>query len=138
VIVEPLQVSFREHTLVPKPFLIVALIAVTRRILVVTAEFAELAEAGGRLPARHAGARAPHDHGAGFVVALVLLRKRSVQAMPIELNGWVGVTGRAGQTGVSATWCRGADPTDAGRWGVDPAWTVGSIGRGAPDAAPPP
>jgi hypothetical protein len=47
VIVEPLQVSFREHTLVPKPFLIVALIAVTRRILVVTAEFAELAEAGG-------------------------------------------------------------------------------------------
>jgi Phosphate-starvation-inducible E family len=75
VIVELLytvQVSFREHTLVPKPFLIVALIAVTRRILVVTAEFAELAEAGGRLPARHAGARAPHDHGAGFVVALVL------------------------------------------------------------------
>jgi uncharacterized membrane protein (DUF373 family) len=31
------QVSFREHTLVPEPFLIVGLIAVTRRILVVTA-----------------------------------------------------------------------------------------------------
>jgi hypothetical protein len=34
------QVSFREHALVPEPFLIVGLIAATRRILVVTAEFA--------------------------------------------------------------------------------------------------
>jgi uncharacterized membrane protein (DUF373 family) len=33
------QVSFREHTLLPEPFLIVGLIAATRRILVVTAEF---------------------------------------------------------------------------------------------------
>jgi uncharacterized membrane protein (DUF373 family) len=33
-----LQVSFREHTLVPEPFLVVGLIAVTRRILVLTAE----------------------------------------------------------------------------------------------------
>jgi len=32
------QVSFREHTLVPEPFLLVGLIAVIRRILVVTAE----------------------------------------------------------------------------------------------------
>jgi uncharacterized membrane protein (DUF373 family) len=40
------QVSFREHTLVPEPFLIVGLIAVTRRILVVTAEFAALLEKG--------------------------------------------------------------------------------------------
>jgi hypothetical protein len=32
------QVSFREHTLVPEPFLIVGLVAATRRILVVTAE----------------------------------------------------------------------------------------------------
>src|SRR3954466_1726957 len=33
------QVSFREHALLPEPFLIVGLIAATRRILVITAEF---------------------------------------------------------------------------------------------------
>ena len=33
------QVSFREHALVPQPFLLVALIAGVRRILVITAEF---------------------------------------------------------------------------------------------------
>jgi uncharacterized membrane protein (DUF373 family) len=33
------QVSFREHTLVPEPFILVALIAAVRRILVITAEF---------------------------------------------------------------------------------------------------
>ena len=33
------QVSFREHALVPEPFLIVGLVAATRRILVLTAEF---------------------------------------------------------------------------------------------------
>lgn len=33
------RVSFRQHTLLPEPFLIVGLIAATRRILVVTAEF---------------------------------------------------------------------------------------------------
>jgi len=36
------QVSFREHALVPEPFLIVGLIAATRRILVLTAEFVTL------------------------------------------------------------------------------------------------
>lgn len=40
------QVSFREHTLVPEPFLIVGLIAATRRILVLTAEFSGLLEKG--------------------------------------------------------------------------------------------
>jgi uncharacterized membrane protein (DUF373 family) len=39
------QVSFREHGLLPEPFLVVALIAVIRRILVVTAEAANLPEA---------------------------------------------------------------------------------------------
>jgi uncharacterized membrane protein (DUF373 family) len=38
------KVSFREHVLVPEPFLIVGLIAVTRRILVVTAQFTTLLE----------------------------------------------------------------------------------------------
>ena len=44
------QVSFREHALLPEPFLIVGLIAATRRILVVTAEFsvADKTGAGGQ------------------------------------------------------------------------------------------
>jgi uncharacterized membrane protein (DUF373 family) len=37
-----IQVSFREHALVPEPFLIVGLVAATRRILVLTAEFGGL------------------------------------------------------------------------------------------------
>src|SRR5438445_2842657 len=36
------QVSFREHALVPEPFLLVGLISAIRRVLVVTAEFGEL------------------------------------------------------------------------------------------------
>ena len=40
------QVSFREHVLVPEPFLIIGLIAATRRILVLTAEFPRLLEKG--------------------------------------------------------------------------------------------
>jgi uncharacterized membrane protein (DUF373 family) len=36
------QVSFREHVLVPEPFVLVALIAGVRRILVITAEFGTL------------------------------------------------------------------------------------------------
>lgn len=40
------QVSFREHGLVAEPFLVVALIAVIRRVLVLTAEMPKLPEAG--------------------------------------------------------------------------------------------
>ena len=40
------QVSFREHVLVPEPFVLVALIAAVRRILVITAEFGTLADQG--------------------------------------------------------------------------------------------
>ncbi len=40
------QVSFREHGLLVEPFLVVALIAVIRRILVLTAELPKLPEAG--------------------------------------------------------------------------------------------
>ena len=36
------QVSFREHAVVPEPFLIVGLIAAIRRVLVLTAEFGEV------------------------------------------------------------------------------------------------
>lgn len=35
------QVSFREHTLAPEPFLLIGLIAGVRRVLVITAELAE-------------------------------------------------------------------------------------------------
>jgi hypothetical protein len=38
------QVHFLAHALIPKPFLIIALIAATRRILVVTAQFSGLLE----------------------------------------------------------------------------------------------
>jgi hypothetical protein len=40
------QVSFREHALVPEPFLIVVLIAATRRVIVLIAEFKDLLERG--------------------------------------------------------------------------------------------
>jgi uncharacterized membrane protein (DUF373 family) len=40
------QVSFREHTLAPQPFLVVGLIAVMRRLLVLTAEFGERLDRG--------------------------------------------------------------------------------------------
>lgn len=36
------QVSFREHAIVPEPFILVALIAVVRRVLVLTAELPEV------------------------------------------------------------------------------------------------
>jgi hypothetical protein len=38
------QVSFREHALLPEPFLLVGLIAAIRRVLILTAEFGELRE----------------------------------------------------------------------------------------------
>ena len=41
-----MQVSFREHALVPEPFLIVGLIAGIRRELVLTAEFGDLLDRG--------------------------------------------------------------------------------------------
>lgn len=36
------QVSFREHALIPEPFLLIGLIAAIRRVLVLTAEFAQI------------------------------------------------------------------------------------------------
>jgi hypothetical protein len=38
------QVSFREHALVPEPFLLVGLISAIRRVLILTAEFGEMRE----------------------------------------------------------------------------------------------
>ena len=38
------QISFREHALVPEPFLVVGLIAGIRRVLVITAELSNVAQ----------------------------------------------------------------------------------------------
>jgi Phosphate-starvation-inducible E family len=76
------QVSFREHALVPEPFLIVGLIATTRRILVLTAEFPKLLEMGDT-----AFRNAMLELGLltsmvlALVVSLVLLRKRASSAV---------------------------------------------------------
>lgn len=41
------QVSFREHMVLPEPFLLVGLIATIRRVLVITAEFSEVGSKAG-------------------------------------------------------------------------------------------
>jgi phosphate starvation-inducible membrane PsiE len=75
------QVSFREHALVPEPFLIVGLIAAIRRVLVLTAEFGELLTRGGSV-----FQNAMLELGLltvmvlAFVAALVMLRKRAPSA----------------------------------------------------------
>ncbi len=77
------QISFREHALIPEPFLIVGLIAATRRILVVTAEFGALLEKG--LESQFRNAMIELTLLTLMVVALVtslrLLRKRDASAM---------------------------------------------------------
>jgi hypothetical protein len=76
------QVSFREHTLVPEPFLIVGLIAAIRRVLVLTAELSELLAKGAE-PFRNAML----ELGLltvmvlALVGALVLLRRRAPEAV---------------------------------------------------------
>ena len=76
------QVSLREHTLVPEPFLVVGLIAGIRRILVLTAEFSEILQRGG-----DAFRNAMIELGLltlmvlALVGALVLLRRRPTQAV---------------------------------------------------------
>jgi phosphate starvation-inducible membrane PsiE len=76
------QVSFREHSLAPEPFLIVGLIAVTRRMLVRTAEVAELAAEGGQ-SYTHALVELALLTGMVLVlvVALVIIRKRAATAV---------------------------------------------------------
>src|SRR5216110_636987 len=82
------QFSFREHALVPEPFLIVELIAAIRRLLVLTAEFAPLLQ-------KNDGA----FHGAmlelglltvmivAFVFALVVLKKHAVHGVSNHAPG---------------------------------------------------
>lgn len=76
------QVSFREHALVPEPFIVVGLIAVIRRVLVLTAEFGELLEKGEAV-----FRNAMLELGLltvmvlALVAALVLLRRRAPMAV---------------------------------------------------------
>ena len=76
------QVSLREHALVPEPFLVVALIAAVRRVLVITAEFADLLDKG-----PEAFQNSMIELGlltvmiVALVVSLMLLRRRSTQAV---------------------------------------------------------
>lgn len=72
------QVSFREHTLVPEPFLLVGLISAIRRVLVITAAFGEQHQLGAAPPP---GLVPELAVLAGLIlalaIALVLLRKRT-------------------------------------------------------------
>jgi uncharacterized membrane protein (DUF373 family) len=80
-VLSTVQVSFREHTLVPEPFLVVGIIAGTRRVLVLTAEIGELIEGGGdrfRNSMIELGVLTVMI--VALVAALVLLRKRAPEA----------------------------------------------------------
>jgi uncharacterized membrane protein (DUF373 family) len=76
------QISFREHALVPEPFLIVGLIAATRRVLVITAEFGTLIEKMDQSIFRNAMIELALLTAmiAAFVMSLRLLRKREPAA----------------------------------------------------------
>jgi Phosphate-starvation-inducible E family len=65
------QVSVREHSLVPEPFLLVGLIATVRRLLVRTAEVSTLGEPGETAFRSSMVDRAAHryDRGAGRLAA---------------------------------------------------------------------
>lgn len=79
------QVSFREHALVPEPFLLVGLIAAIRRVLVVTAEFGELR---GRSPVEFQHFVIELAVLTVLIVALafslVLLRRKGIVAEPAQ------------------------------------------------------
>ncbi len=78
------KVSFREHVLVPEPFLVVGLIAVVRRILIVTAQLAVLLEK----PDEKLFRAALGELGVltlmvvALVGSLLMLRKRSTMPLP--------------------------------------------------------
>lgn len=81
------KVSFQEHALVPEPFLIVGLIAATRRILIVTAQLAVFVEKTPGAPADETAFRhAMLELGlltlmvVALVASLLMLRKRSAVA----------------------------------------------------------
>jgi uncharacterized membrane protein (DUF373 family) len=78
------KVSFREHALIPEPFLIVSLIAATRRILIVTAQFSALLEQPSEAAFRNAMLELALLTGmvVALVASLLMLRKRAATPMP--------------------------------------------------------
>jgi phosphate-starvation-inducible protein E len=76
------QVSFREHGLIPEPFLLVGLIAAIRRVLVLTAEFAQVRDQT-EIVFQHLVIELAVLTFliVALVVSLVLLRKRGVVAV---------------------------------------------------------
>ena len=79
------KVSFREHALVPEPFLIVGLIAATRRILIVTAQFAVFLEKTAEETAfRHAMLELAllTLMVVALVASLLMLRRRAATPIP--------------------------------------------------------
>ena len=76
------QVSLREHALVPEPFLVVALIAGVRRVLIITAEFADLLDKGPEAFRNSMIELALLTFMIiALVVSLMLLRRRQTQAV---------------------------------------------------------
>lgn len=77
------QVSFREHKLTPEPFLMVGLIAVIRRLLVLTAELPQMLEKADPLVFRQVAIELALLAVliAALVASLVLLRRRPVEAV---------------------------------------------------------
>lgn len=76
------QVSFREHGLIPEPFLLVGLIAAIRRVLVLTAEFAQVRDQTEIIFQHLIIELAVLTFLiVALVVSLVLLRKRGVVAV---------------------------------------------------------
>jgi uncharacterized membrane protein (DUF373 family) len=77
------QVSFREHSLAPEPFLIVGLIAVIRRLLVLTAELPQLIDKADPAIFRQVSIELAllALMIVALVASLVLLRRRPVEAI---------------------------------------------------------
>ncbi len=79
------QVSFREHGLVPEPFLLIGLIAAIRRVLLLTTEMAQVQKASNEV-FQHFIAElvALTFLIVALAVSLVLLRKRAATAAVAE------------------------------------------------------
>jgi uncharacterized membrane protein (DUF373 family) len=74
------QVSFREHKLTPEPFLMVGLIAVVRRLLVLTAELPQMLEKADPLVFRQVAIELGLLAGliVALVASLVMLRRQPI------------------------------------------------------------
>ncbi|HEV7475730.1 MAG TPA: phosphate-starvation-inducible PsiE family protein [Pyrinomonadaceae bacterium] len=76
------QVSFREHAVIPEPFLLVGLIAAIRRVLLLTAEFAQVHDEPEAVFKRFVIELSVLTALiVALVFSLVLLRKRGVEAV---------------------------------------------------------